>query len=97
MKIKFLLWSIAAACVLHTSALSQTNSIETIQASDLGKSVVVIGSLGLPLGTVTNIHVQIVDGSVLNTLRDAGTYAMKVLAIGDKKAENHTVLHFIEV
>lgn len=56
--------SLTAGFTCGSLARSEEPNAEVrVAASDLGKNVNVIGDLGIPLGTVTEITIEIVDGN----------------------------------
>lgn len=54
----------------------------------------VIGRLGLPLGTVTEIQAQIISGAALRRKRDSSSYLLKVTHVAGDKLENAPILRF---
>lgn len=64
-----------------------------ITVTDLKKNKV-IGELGLPLGTVTQIEVEIVSGNQTRRKEYAGQYVVKVISVGGKVLEEPPVMEF---
>ena len=65
-----------------------------VNAADIGRTVTVIGRLGLPMGTVTTIKAVVVDGSETGSKADQSSYLLKVSSVGGKELTNPVVIHF---
>jgi len=74
----FVFLFVALAIFLPERQLAQTR----VESSRLGKDFVIIGELGVPLGTVTEIDASIVSGRSLGSKGLTSDYLLKVTKVG---------------
>jgi hypothetical protein len=65
-----------------------------VPASDVGARVQVIGAMGLPLGTVREVVIEVEDGAATKSKDDASFYLAKILRIDGKDIKDPVVLQF---
>lgn len=61
---------------------------------DLGKKVIVVGEMGLPLGTASRMEIEVVDGDSLRQKQYAGRYVAKVIAVGKDRCASPRIIPF---
>jgi hypothetical protein len=78
------------------SVLSVSGRSETVNWSDIGKSVEIIGRLGVPLGTVVTIEATVISGSELRSFYSLLSMMrfLRVDSIDGVPCENPPVMSF---
>lgn len=81
--------------LLFTTALLSQDATESrpISVTELNQRSVV-GRLGIPLGTASEIEAEIISGEALRQKRYAGRYLLKVTKVGDKTLETPVPMEF---
>ncbi|MFM9986738.1 MAG: hypothetical protein ACKVOK_15975 [Flavobacteriales bacterium] len=82
MKIYFLI--IPVALILFTSMIASNKKEQdttTIQSTDIGSSVKIIGQAGLELGTIAKIKCKIIDGESTHTKDDQGRFLLELISV----------------
>lgn len=87
--------SVTVVAVVASTILAQdvVQRLDSISAASLN-SRDVIGSLGLPLGQVTEISATVVSGDSTRRKADSGTYLLRVLTVNGKKVQEPPLMLF---
>lgn len=98
MKIKrphFNIITIALAIfALGFCSLSPASKKSTIQSSEIGKSIQIIGQCGLQMGNLAKMTCVIVDGESTNSKNDMGRFLVKIISVNEKNVTGNVVMHF---
>src|SRR5713101_5928561 len=84
----FIIFALVASSSVRMCA--QTN----VDCRKLGKDVVIIGRLGVPLGTVVEIDATIVAGRSLEPKEFMGAYLLKVTRVASNSIPNPPTCRF---
>jgi len=84
----FILFALVASSSVRLSA--QTN----VDCHKLGKEVVIIGQLGVPLGTVVKIDATVVAGRFIQSKEFMGEYLLKVTKVASNSVPNPPICQF---
>lgn len=87
--------SVTVVAVVATTIFAQdaVQRLDPISAASLNRRDV-IGSLGLPLGQVTEISATVVSGDSTRRKADSGTYLLRVLTVNGKKLQEPPLIRF---
>ena len=85
-----ILLALALSALSHTSMFAQNK----VDYRDLGKDTVIVGQLGIPLGTVAQVDVTIIAGRALGTKADSSAYLLKVTKVGSNPVAKPPICQF---
>ncbi len=95
MKIYYLI--IPVALILFTSMIAvnkKEQDTTTIQSTDIGSTVKIIGQTGLELGTIAKIKCKIIDGESTHTKDNQGVFLLEIISVDGAAVSKYVEMNF---